>query len=205
MHFVNQASVYACPKTITKSGYLTPLFARQCNAVCPFRLLALIVQRYIHSVSVVLSFSYFRFSNKYRGLMALWESISVYIEPFPRERKNEKTIVKNTHTKKPHSLSAATTAGICLAVTQIIRTHRHGGCRMVRWCWVNFQCWGVLLILIIVRQGPTALTVGAGGGCLDIFTLVYQFSFRYPSLWETARYRLKYCLKGPLSPKQPTN
>ena len=26
-----------------------------------------------------------------------------------------------------------------------------------------------------------------------------------PSLWETARYRLKYCLKGPLSPKQPTN
>ena len=25
------------------------------------------------------------------------------------------------------------------------------------------------------------------------------------SPWETARYRLKYCLKGPLSPKQPTN
>ena len=37
-----------------------------------------------------LSFFYFRFSNKYRGLMALCESISVYIEPFPRERKNEK-------------------------------------------------------------------------------------------------------------------
>ena len=26
----------------------------------------------------------------------------------------------------------------------------------------------------------------------------------FPSLWETARYRLKYCLKGPLTPK-PTN
>ena len=26
-----------------------------------------------------------------------------------------------------------------------------------------------------------------------------------PSLWETARYRLKYCLKGPLNPGQPTN
>ena len=26
-----------------------------------------------------------------------------------------------------------------------------------------------------------------------------------PSLWETARYRLKYCLKGPLNPKEPTN
>ena len=28
---------------------------------------------------------------------------------------------------------------------------------------------------------------------------------RPPPLWETARYRLKYCLKGPLNPKQPTN
>ena len=27
---------------------------------------------------------------------------------------------------------------------------------------------GVLLILILVGQGPTALTAGAGGGCLDI-------------------------------------
>ena len=49
------------------------------------------------------------------------------------------------------------------------------------------------------------LAVGAGGGCLDIFSLIYQFSFVSPSLWETARYRLKYCLKGPLSSKQPTN
>ena len=30
-------------------------------------------------------------------------------------------------------------------------------------------------ILITVGQGPTALTVGAGGGCLDIFTLVCPF------------------------------
>ena len=56
-----------------------------------------------------------------------------------------------------------------------------------------------------VGQGPTALAVGAGGGCLDIFTLIYPFSPLSPSLWETARYRLKYCLKGPLNPKQPTN
>ena len=41
---------------------------------------------------------------------------------------------------------------------------------------------GVLLIWIIVGQGPTAFEVGAGVGCLDIFSL-----------------------KGPLSPKQPTN
>ena len=60
-------------------------------------------------------------------------------------------------------------------------------------------------ILLIVGQGPIALAVGAGGDCLDIFTLIYPFSTLSPSLWETARYRLKYCLKGPLNPKQPTN
>ena len=31
-------------------------------------------------------------------------------------------------------------------------------------------------ILTTVGQGPIALAVGAGGGCLDIFTLIYPFS-----------------------------
>ena len=31
------------------------------------------------------------------------------------------------------------------------------------------------IIWITVGQGPTALVVGAGGGCLDIFTLIYSF------------------------------
>ena len=57
---------------------------------------------------------------------------------------------------------------------------------------------------ITVGQGPTALAVGAGGGCLDIFTLIYPFSPLSPTVWETARYRLKYCLKGPLNPKLAT-
>ena len=35
----------------------------------------------------------------------------------------------------------------------------------------------------------------SGWGCLNIF-LSSIFSFLSPSLWETARYRLKYCLKG---------
>ena len=59
-------------------------------------------------------------------------------------------------------------------------------------------------VWIVVGQGPIALAVGAGG---DIFTLLYLLSLLSPSLWETARYRLKYCLKGPLNPKstnQPT-
>ena len=31
-----------------------------------------------------------------------------------------------------------------------------------------------------VGQGPSVLAVGAGGGCLDIFSLVYHFSFFLP-------------------------
>ena len=39
-------------------------------------------------------------------------------------------------------------------------------------------------ILITVGQGPTALAVGAGGGGLDIFTLIYPFSSLSPSLGD---------------------
>ena len=60
-------------------------------------------------------------------------------------------------------------------------------------------------IWMIVGQEPIALAVGAGGGCSDTFTLLYHFCSLSPSLWETTRYRLKFWLKGPLNPKQPTN
>ena len=62
-------------------------------------------------------------------------------------------------------------------------------------------------VWMIVGQGPTASAAGVGGGCLDFFTLISRFSPLYPSLWETARYGLKYCLKRPLIPhnNQPTN
>ena len=54
-----------------------------------------------------------------------------------------------------------------------------GGGWMVRRC--DFQCRGVLLIWIIVGQGPIVLAVGAGGGCLGIFfshlSLLFSFSF----------------------------
>ena len=61
-----------------------------------------------------------------------------------------------------------------------------------------------MLILIIVGQGPTALVVGAGRVVWTFF-LSSITSLLSPSLWETAPYRLKYCLKGPLNPKQATN
>ena len=35
---------------------------------------------------------------------------------------------------------------------------------VMRWCWVNFQYRGVLLIWIIVGQGPIVLAEVAGGG-----------------------------------------
>ena len=55
------------------------------------------------------------------------------------------------------------------------------------------------------RARPVALAVGAGGSCLDNFSLICHFSLLSPSLCETARYRLQYCLTGPLNTKQPTN
>ena len=65
---------------------------------------------------------------------------------------------------------------------------------------------------IIVGQGPTALAVGASEGCLDIFSRLFFFFFFFSffflfflPLWETARYRLKYGLKGPLNLNQQTN
>ena len=48
-------------------------------------------------------------------------------------------------------------------------TNNPGGGRVVRRCWVNFQCRGVLLIWIRVGQGPIVLAVSAVGSCLDNF------------------------------------
>ena len=55
----------------------------------------------------------------------------------------------------------------------------YGG-RVVRRCCVNYHCRGVLLIWIIVGQGPIVLAVGAGGDLFDIFSVVYFFLFSLP-------------------------
>ena len=36
---------------------------------------------------------------------------------------------------------------------------------------------GLPTVRMMVGQGPIALAVGAGGGCLDSFSLLYLFSF----------------------------
>ena len=58
-------------------------------------------------------------------------------------------------------------------------------------------------VWMIVGQGPIALAV-CSGGCFFFFNFLYLVFPLSPSLWETARYRLKFCLKGSLNPKQPT-
>ena len=55
-------------------------------------------------------------------------------------------------------------------------------------------------VCFILGQGPTALTVGAGGGLFRHFFCRLSFLFSYSlSLCETVRYRLKYCYQS--SPK----
>ena len=55
---------------------------------------------------------------------------------------------------------------------------------MVRRCWVNFQCRGVLLIWITVCKGPTALAVGAGGACLTFLLSSIISLFFLPRGWS---------------------
>ena len=60
----------------------------------------------------------------------------------------------------------------------------------------KYQCQDILLIWKTVGRGPTAVEAGAGGGW-GITPFAYHILLS--PLWETARYRLKYCLKEPLN------
>ena len=66
----------------------------------------------------------------------------------------------------------------------------------VRWPWVIFQCRASYSL-----DGSRAWAYCTCSGCgWGLFGRFYCLSFLHlsPSLLETARYRLKYCLKGPL-------
>ena len=43
---------------------------------------------------------------------------------------------------------------------------------------------GCPINLVSTRQGPIALAIGTNGCCLDSFSLVYLFSFLFPSLGD---------------------
>ena len=64
----------------------------------------------------------------------------------------------------------------CLLFIQFLLSKGGGG--VERKCWVNFQCRGVLLVWMIVGQGPIALAVGAGGGVWTfLLSSIFLFSF----------------------------
>ena len=63
---------------------------------------------------------------------------------------------------------------------------KQGGGRVERRWWVNFQCRGVLLVWMILGQGPIALAVGvdalavgAGGGLFGYFFSHLSFLFSF--------------------------
>ena len=119
--------------------------------------------------------AYWMFSGPLRQYFSLYQAVS------EREgERGERIERKNVQTTPPAPTASA--IGPCPTMLQFSRTPRH---------W-KFTQHHRLLRLQKVRVG----------GCLDIFSLVYHFSFLLP---EMARYRPKYCLKGPLSPKQQTN
>ena len=85
-------------------------------------------------------------------------------------------------------------------------------CTICKWGWSGEA---ILLGKLSVPGRPTSLDDGraraycarsrCGWGFVWTFFLSSICSLFFLPLWETARYRLKYCLKGPLNPKQPTN
>ena len=105
------------------------------------------------------------------GLNCHLRSSSLYIEPGKQDSMDTRTYC------------------LCNCRDRLQRVNRGG--RVVRRCWVNFQCRGVLRTWITVGQGPIVLALGAGGGCLDIISLIYHFSSLSPSLWETQCWKLR--------------
>ena len=71
-----------------------------------------------------------------------------------------------------------------MSIVKAVSFFFFGGDRVVRTCWVNFQCRGVLLIWIIVGQGPIALAAGAGGRVWTFFFSCLSFLCFSPSLGD---------------------
>ena len=129
-------------------------------------------------------------------------AVRTYLDKVKSKKSGRKRLFlpfKGSKDISPSTVSRWIFEVINLTFSDLSSSDRHSGKEgdlAVLWCWVNFQCPGVLLIWTIV------LAVGVDRGCLDIFSHVYHFSSFSLSL---ARYRQKYCLKGPLNPKQSTN
>ena len=97
----------------------------------------------------------------------------LYRKPFAKTQKRHESV-------DPQAVSTPFQNDL---LTVVYRSSQNvGDGRVVRWCWINVRVRGVLQIWIRVWQGPTALAVGAGGGCLDIFlSSIISLFFRHLS------------------------
>ena len=114
--------------------------------------------------------------------------------------------------RRQTELSRACTSKLLLALIGALDTRHNCSCYSIilLWGWSGgamvlgkLPVPGRPTVWMIVGQGPIALAVGAGGRLFGHFFSPLFFLLLLPL--GTARYRLKYCLKGPLNPKQPTN
>ena len=115
----------------------------------------------------------FGFNGPMRQYFSLYRAF-----PQREEERGKKGKMREKMSKQPPPAPSASALGPCPTVVQIVGRpgigslpstlappdHPPLGGRVVRRCWVNFQCWGVLLTWITVGQGPTTvLAVGAAG------------------------------------------
>ena len=115
----------------------------------------------------------------------------VYIVPSPRERKKREKIDKRKSVKKAPIVLTASVIGLCPTLSKLVRL---GGAKVL----VKLSVPGRLTYLDDSRAGACCL------GAVWTLLLSSICSFSFLTLWETARYRLEYCLKVPLNPNQST-
>ena len=109
-------------------------------------------------------------------------AVRAYLDKVKSKKSGRKGLflyLKGSKDISPSTVSRCICEVINLTFSDLSSSDRHSGKEgdlAVLWCWVNFQCPGVLLIWTIV------LTVGVDRGCLDIF-LTSIISLLSPSLW----------------------
>ena len=147
------------------------------------------------------------------NILNLRTPMYMYIGPPPREREKEREVmneekIKCPNNPHPHLLQMQKALALVSHVPELVGRPGTGsllpstiapsnhpkGVVVTSDVLSNFKCRGVLLIQITVGQESDVLTVGAGARCLD-FSFVHHFSLFPPSFCDTARYRLKYCLR----------